>query len=142
MILYPPATLKITVPLQIDQVRVQRVLPPVVGYSAGPPGNFRQVFQPPFMEKAHVSIPPFVSIDLADVVSKGREIVPIVTIAEDLAWIVIVVILVAVGSKMNISDLGFPRGYFVVKCELGVKVGISLRFSKCLDQDGLAPMTE
>ena len=70
-------------PLYIYQVGIHHILPPVIGYPVCPPGDFGQVLQPPLVVNADVAVTPFVSVQLADVILKFREVVPVVAIARD-----------------------------------------------------------
>jgi len=53
-------------------------------------------------------ISPFICVQLTNIILKDREIVPIIAITEDFAWIVVIIISVGIGGKMDIPDLAFP----------------------------------
>ena len=98
--------------------------------------------QPPFVENVHIPIPPFVRVDLAYIILKNRKIVPVVAIAEDFTGIVVIVIRVGIGRKMDISDLGLSRRGLIIKRKLGVQVGGPLCSGKRLGQNGFDPVAK
>ena len=136
LISYPPLAVVFTISLQVHQVWIHRILPPIVDHTAGPPGNFGQMVQPPFVENVHIPIAPFIRVDLANIILKDREIVPIIAIACHFAGIVVIVVDISIGWKMDISDLGLSGCHFVIKSKLGIQVVSSLCFRERLGHNG------
>lgn len=59
------------------------------------------MFKPPLVVSADVAIAPFISVELADVILKVGEVVPVIAIGWDTQGVVPIVIPDAIGSVMD-----------------------------------------
>ena len=87
--------------LHENQVGIHHVLPPVIGNTPRPPGDFGQVLQPPLMVGTDLATAPFGRTDLADLIVEIWEVVPVVAVAGHQARVVPIVIPLAIGSEMD-----------------------------------------
>ena len=62
-----------------------------------------KMFEPPFVMRPHIAVAPFFTIDLSGDPFEIREVVPVIAIAEHETFIAPIIILLAIGSKMDIA---------------------------------------
>ncbi len=68
--------------------------------------------------------------------------VPAVTPAQYRTWIIVIVVFFAVGSMMNIANLGPARGRLVIADKAAIQIGISPGVVLIMEQYCFDPMAE
>jgi hypothetical protein len=73
------------------------------------------MLQPPPVVCPDVPTTPLVTVDKPSDAPHLRVVEPIIAVAPNIAFIAPIVILIAIGSKMNIAASGIARSNFIVK---------------------------
>lgn len=97
---------------------IHDVLPPVVEDPVPAPGGFGDVPEPPFVMFTGIAMAPLCSCDRADgTLEVGKVVQPVIALAWHRGWIVPIVILLAVGSEVDVAHSSFARRRFLITDE-------------------------